>query len=69
MFIRMFCAWNQSRFHRLLARKPVREVALVALVTAIMTWPNRFARMEIASMVGTLFSECTPEDDLNGLCV
>ncbi|RKP26431.1 chloride channel [Syncephalis pseudoplumigaleata] len=68
LFIRMFKAWMKSKPHSLISSNPVREVGLVALVTALLSWGNKFTRLDSTGFVGDLFSECMPEDNLGGLC-
>lgn len=48
---------------------PVLEVLVVALVTALINFPNRFTRAQSSELVYTLFAECKAiTDDQFGIC-
>ncbi|KAJ5702977.1 hypothetical protein N7488_010525 [Penicillium malachiteum] len=50
--------------------RPVLEVAAVALLTALINFPNHFMRAQNSELVQALFSECSSETyDRFGLCV
>ncbi|KAJ5112650.1 hypothetical protein N7532_000695 [Penicillium argentinense] len=58
--------WRRSRT----SSKPVLEVAIVALLTALINFPNHFMRAQNSELVQSLFSECNSETyDRFGLCV
>ncbi|OQE31911.1 hypothetical protein PENSTE_c001G03789 [Penicillium steckii] len=58
--------WRQSRT----SSKPVIEVAVVALMTALINFPNHFMRAQNSELVQALFAECNSETyDRFGLCV
>ncbi|KAJ5805246.1 hypothetical protein N7474_011133 [Penicillium riverlandense] len=49
--------------------KPIVEVAVVALLTALNNFPNVFMRAQNSELVQALFSECSSDNyDLFGLC-
>ena len=50
-----------------LAQYPVVEVCLVALMTALMNFPNKFMKVQPAKLVHILFAECGGIDDF-GIC-
>lgn len=68
LFTRLYRRWMGSRLHIYLAKFPIRETALVAAITGIVCYTNPFSRMGLTELVALLFSECTPEEDLEGLC-
>lgn len=50
-------------------KKPVMEVAVVAVITALISFPITFLRAQPSELVEYLFAECRDiEDDLLGLC-
>ena len=52
-----------------IAQYPVFEVFLVAMVTALVNFPNRFMRARPAKLVHILFAECDPSKfDQWGIC-
>lgn len=58
-------AWRRSRN----ITRPILEVAGVALVTAVISFPNIFMRAQNYELVYSLFAECgTGSDDMFGLC-
>lgn len=57
----------RKRFN--LSKRPVLEVAIVALITALVNFPNRFMRAQFPELVAVLFSECQDlQDEQLGLC-
>ncbi|CAK7197466.1 chloride channel [Sporothrix eucalyptigena] len=48
---------------------PVVQVMLVALLTALINYPNLYMRAQSSELVSNLFAECSPQfDDQFGLC-
>ncbi|ERS96380.1 hypothetical protein HMPREF1624_07290 [Sporothrix schenckii ATCC 58251] len=48
---------------------PVVQVALVALLTAVVNYPNLYMRAQLSELVSNIFAECSPQlDDVFGLC-
>src|SRR5436190_23856799 len=48
---------------------PVTQVVLVALLTALINYPNLYMRAQSSELVYSLFAECSPAvDDPFGLC-
>lgn len=48
---------------------PVIQVVAVALLTALVNYPNHYMRAQSSELVSNLFAECTPSfDDQFGLC-
>ena len=61
-------SWRASKSNPFLAR-PVLEVTVVALVTAIISYPVTFLRAQPSELVEYLFAECKDlADDYLGLC-
>ncbi|EAW14069.1 chloride channel protein [Aspergillus clavatus NRRL 1] len=57
--------WRQSRKWS----RPILEVMMVALLSALINFPNIFMRAQNSELVHSLFAECgTGSDDLFGLC-
>lgn len=57
--------WRQSRSYS----KPLVEVAAIALLTALINFPNHFMRGQNTELVQALFAECSSETrDQFGLC-
>ena len=51
------------------ANKPILEVLVAAIVTAILNFPNKFMRAQSSELVYMLFAECaTITDDQFGIC-
>ena len=71
MFIKLnmrIATWRASPSNPFLKR-PVLEVALVALVTALLSFPVTFLRAQSSELVEYLFAECRDiQDDYLGLC-
>lgn len=61
-------AWRTSQTNPLLKR-PVLEVIIVALITALISFPITFLRAQSSELVEHLFAECKDiKDDYLGLC-
>ncbi|PKY01382.1 voltage-gated chloride channel [Aspergillus campestris IBT 28561] len=60
--------WRRSRSWS----RPILEVTVVALLTALVNFPNLYMRAQNSALVHSLFAECgttgTISDDLLGLC-
>ncbi|EME84703.1 uncharacterized protein MYCFIDRAFT_135140 [Pseudocercospora fijiensis CIRAD86] len=71
MFIKLnmkVAEWRTSKSNPLL-KKPVVEVIMVALVTALISFPVTFLRAQSSELVEHLFAECRDiQDDYLGLC-
>lgn len=58
--------WRRSRTWS----RPIIEVVIVALLTALINFPTRFMRAQNSEVVQALFAECSSENyDRFGLCV
>lgn len=58
-----FNLWWCSIRRRRFGSWPVLEVSLVALVTAILSYPNSLTRAASSDLIAALFAECTGNDD------
>jgi chloride channel 3/4/5 len=57
--------WRKSRGYS----RPVLEVALIAFISALINFPNKFMRAQASELVYSLFAECANStDDQLGLC-
>lgn len=57
--------WRRSRS----ISRPILEVVVVTLLTALINFPNLFMRAQNSELVHSLFAECGPDtEDLFGLC-
>lgn len=57
--------WRKSRGYS----SPVLEVALIAFISAVIDFPNKFMRAQASELVYSLFAECaTSTDDQLDLC-
>lgn len=65
--LNMFIARLRKNYS--IIKNPVIEVAVVALATAFINFPNKFMRAQSTELVATLFSECSQlKDERLGLC-
>lgn len=66
-FNKLNLKWCKFRKNSRLKRYPVTEVIVLAFLTAAISFPNQYTRMNTSKLIYLLFSECGPEDD-NLLC-
>lgn len=68
-FIKLNMRVATWRKHSKLSSGPILEVVAVAIVTALINYPNGFMRVQFPELVATLFSECSDlSDEQLGLC-
>ena len=68
-FIRLNMRIASWRKRSNILKSPIIEVAIVAVVTAMINYPNGFMRAQFPELVATLFSECSDlQDEQLGLC-
>ncbi|TGZ68542.1 hypothetical protein CRM22_004216 [Opisthorchis felineus] len=48
-----------------LGRYPVREVLIVTLVTAVVSFPHVYLRMNTSELIRLLVTQCSPDDDMS----
>ena len=69
LFIKLNMRFAQWRKGSRWASSPILEVLAVALVTAIINFPNKFMRAQSSELVYMLFAECANlKDDQFGIC-
>lgn len=69
MFIKLNLKIAKWRKHSQWASTPVLEVLAVAVITAIVNFPNKFMRAQSSELVYMLFAECANlKDDQFGIC-
>ena len=56
-------AWCRYRKNSKLGKYPIVEVLAVTLVTAILSYPNTYTRMNTSELIKQLFSRCGAEDN------
>ncbi|KAF9357964.1 hypothetical protein BGX26_002756 [Mortierella sp. AD094] len=61
---------NYSRFRSRtwIGRHPVQEVLIVTVLTCAIQWLNPWTRVNLLQLLTNLYSECTPVNNLNGMC-
>ncbi|XP_071490180.1 H(+)/Cl(-) exchange transporter 4-like [Diadema antillarum] len=62
-FNKLNLKWCKFRKTSRLKKYPVTEVIVLAFVTAVLSFPNQYTRMNTSKLISLLFSECGPEDD------
>lgn len=63
--------WNlraQAFRKKYLAKYPIMEATLLALLTAIICYPNMFLRIDMTESMEILFLECEGDHDYDELC-
>lgn len=69
LFIKLNMKISKWRRGSRWAEKPVIEVAVAAVITAILNFPNKFMRAQSSELVYMIFAECaTITDDQLGIC-
>ncbi|XP_038056734.1 H(+)/Cl(-) exchange transporter 4-like isoform X1 [Patiria miniata] len=67
VFNRLNLKWCQLRITSKLGKYPITEVLLVALATALLSYPNPYSRLNTSQLIAALFRECGPQDAI-GFC-
>uniref|UniRef100_A0A3B3T500 Chloride channel protein n=1 Tax=Paramormyrops kingsleyae TaxID=1676925 RepID=A0A3B3T500_9TELE len=60
LFIRANIAWCRRRKSTYLGKYPVLEVITVAVITALLAYPNPYTRQNTSELVKELFTDCGP---------
>lgn len=69
LFIKLNMKISRWRRDSRWADKPMLEVAVAAVITAILNFPNKFMRAQSSELVYMIFAECaTITDDQLGIC-
>jgi len=62
LFIKANLFWCKLRKSSILGKKPIVEVFTVAIITAIVAYPNEYTRQPASRLISDLFQNCGPED-------
>lgn len=63
--------WNlraQAFRKKYLSSHPIIEATVLAGLTALVCYPNKFLRINMTTMMEVLFRECDEEHDYAGIC-
>ncbi|CUS24250.1 LAQU0S15e00320g1_1 [Lachancea quebecensis] len=63
-FVSFWGSWFRNK--SFIRGKPLREVALIALLTASLTFPNSYTNISVAELLANLASPCFSPDDFTG---
>ncbi|XP_064607560.1 H(+)/Cl(-) exchange transporter 4-like isoform X2 [Liolophura sinensis] len=66
-FINFNIKWCKFRKSSFLGKYPISEVVVVTLVTALLSFPNEYTRMNTSELIRMLVKRCGPEDEIE-LC-
>nr|XP_022324151.1 H(+)/Cl(-) exchange transporter 3-like isoform X2 [Crassostrea virginica] len=66
-FIKANIAWCRYRKNSRLGNYPIIEVLVVTFVTALLSYPNQYTRLNTSELIKMLVGRCGPEDDTD-LC-
>lgn len=66
-FIKANIAWCRYRKNSKLGNYPIIEVLVVTFVTALLSYPNQYTRLNTSELIKMLVGRCGPEDDTD-LC-
>jgi len=58
LFIKANLYWCRYRKVSKLGQYPVTEVLVVAVITAVIAYPNPYTRMNTSQLIFLLFSQC-----------
>jgi len=62
LFIKLNLYWSKLRKTSALGKYPVLEVISVAVITALLAYPNEYTRQSSSRLIYHLFRRCGPED-------
>ncbi|KAK3821408.1 MAG: clc channel [Benniella sp.] len=68
IFSQFHMSYSRFRSRTWIGRHPVQEVLIVTLITCAVQWLNPWTRVNLLQLLTNLYSECTPENNLNGMC-
>lgn len=70
LFCKANVAWTKHvRNGTFLKRHPIVEVALVTLLTTLVSFYNPWSKMGGTELISALFAECQKDDNRSGLCI
>ncbi|XP_070197620.1 H(+)/Cl(-) exchange transporter 4-like isoform X2 [Littorina saxatilis] len=67
LFIKFNIMWCRYRKFSSLGNFPILEVLVVTFITALISYPNQYTRMNSSELIRLLVSRCGPEDEME-LC-
>ncbi|KAL8562214.1 H(+)/Cl(-) exchange transporter 3 [Nucella lapillus] len=67
LFIKFNIMWCRYRKFSILGNYPIFEVYIVTFITALLSYPNPYTRMNSSELIRLLVSRCGPEDEME-LC-
>ncbi|KAF9897588.1 hypothetical protein BX616_005315, partial [Lobosporangium transversale] len=68
LFSQFHMSYSRFRSRTYIGRHPVQEVLVVALITCAVQWLNPWTRVNLLQLLTNLYSECTADNHLNGMC-
>ncbi|XP_076468373.1 H(+)/Cl(-) exchange transporter 4-like isoform X2 [Babylonia areolata] len=67
LFIKLNIMWCRYRKFSALGNYPILEVFIVTFITALLSYPNPYTRMNSSELIRLLVSRCGPQDEME-LC-
>ncbi|KAG0042965.1 hypothetical protein BGZ83_011991 [Gryganskiella cystojenkinii] len=68
LFSQFHMSYSRFRSRTWIGRHPVQEVLAVTVLTCAIQWINPWTRVNLLQLLTNLYSECTPENNLQGMC-
>ncbi|KAF9379600.1 hypothetical protein CPB97_008878 [Podila verticillata] len=68
IFSQFHMSYSRFRSRTWIGRHPVQEVLIVTIITCTIQWLNPWTRVNLLQLLTNLYSECTADNDLNGMC-
>ncbi|KAF8974889.1 hypothetical protein BGZ46_009619 [Entomortierella lignicola] len=68
LFSQFHMNYSRLRSRTWIGRHPVQEVLIVTVITCAIQWLNPWTRVNLLQLLTNLYSECTSDNDLNGMC-
>ncbi|KAI1296089.1 hypothetical protein EDD11_007575 [Mortierella claussenii] len=68
LFSQFHMSYSRFRSRTWIGRHPVQEVLVVTLITCAVQWLNPWTRVNLLQLLTNLYSECTADNHLNGMC-
>ncbi|KAF9425244.1 hypothetical protein BGZ94_007718 [Podila epigama] len=68
IFSQFHMSFSRFRSRTWIGRHPVQEVLAVTVLTCAIQWLNPWTRVNLLQLLTNLYSECTADNNLNGMC-
>ncbi|KAG0034888.1 hypothetical protein BGZ81_002295 [Podila clonocystis] len=68
IFSQFHMSYSRFRSRTWIGRHPVQEVLIVTVITCAIQWLNPWTRVNLLQLLTNLYSECTTDNDLSGMC-